>query len=126
MPRRSPRRPLRTLAAALALLALAADAGAHALLVEAIPSDSSRLTAAPSQLVLRFNSRIEHGLSGATLLGEAGMRRALPVDADAPPDRLVAPFPALGPGTYTVEWQVLSVDGHRAAGRLGFTIVGPG
>ena len=76
--------------------------------------------------MLRFNSRIEHKLSRATLIGERGSRQPLAVDADAPPDRLVAALPTLGPGTYTVEWQVLSVDGHRVAGRLGFTILGPG
>jgi len=122
-PRRSAGRPLRALAVALGLLAPAAGAGAHALLLEALPADSARLAAAPPQLVLRFNSRIEHKLSRVTLVDASG-RRALALDAEAPPDRLVAALPSLAPGTYTVEWQVLSVDGHRVAGTLGFTIVG--
>jgi methionine-rich copper-binding protein CopC len=107
-----------------ALCAAAPRAGAHAILVEATPADAARLSEAPAQLVLRFNSRIEHKLSRATLVaGE--QRRPLTPDADAPPDRLIAPLPALGPGSYTVEWQVLSVDGHRVAGKLGFTVAGP-
>jgi hypothetical protein len=75
--------------------------------------------------VLRFNSRIEHKLSRAILI-QPGSRQPLALDAGAPPDRLVAALPALAPGTYTVEWQVLSVDGHRVAGTLLFTIVGDG
>jgi len=122
-PRRSARRPLRAFAVALGLLVPAAGASAHALLLESEPGDAAQLAAAPPQLVLRFNSRIEHKLSRVTLVDASG-RRALALDAEAPPDRLVAALPSLAPGSYTVEWQVLSVDGHRVAGTLGFTIVG--
>jgi len=118
-------RSRRALAVAFALLALATDAGAHAILVEAVPADGARLSAPPPELVLRFNSRIEHKLSQAALVGDGGTRSALALDADAPPDRLRAALPVLAPGSYTVEWQVLSVDGHRVAGRLGFTVLGP-
>ena len=115
------------LAIAITLLGVAEHAAAHALLVEAIPAEAATLDTSPPQLVLRFNSRIEHKLSRATLsLGEGGEPRALTVDAGAAPDRFVAPLPPLAPGSNVVDWQVLSVDGHRVAGKLRFQIRGPG
>jgi len=115
------------LAIAIALFGAAEHAAAHALLVEAIPAEAATLETSPPQLVLRFNSRIEHKLSRATLsLGEDGEPRALTVDAGAAPDRFVATLPPLAPGSYVVDWQVLSVDGHRVAGKLRFQIRGPG
>ena len=113
------------LLAALAL-ALPVPAGAHALLVEALPTEAAALPVAPAQLVLRFNSRIEHRLCQAALVDGAGTRRPLAVEADAPPDRLIAALPVLAPGSYTVDWQVLSVDGHRVAGQLHFSVAQPG
>ncbi len=114
------------LAIAIGLLGGAEPAAAHALLVEAIPAEAATLEASPPQLVLRFNSRIEHKLSRAMLsLGEDGAPRALTGNADAAPDRFVATLPPLAPGSYVVDWQVLSVDGHRVAGKLRFRIRGP-
>jgi copper resistance protein C len=115
-------------AAAVGLALAAPPAGAHALLLESTPADGATLAAAPADLVLRFNSRIEHELSKATLVAQAdGRRSALAVAADAPPDRFVCTLPsALAAGRYTIEWQVLSVDGHRVAGKLAFAVTGPG
>ena len=115
------------LAFAVLLIGLAEHATAHALLVEAIPAEAATLEASPPQLVLRFNSRIEHKLSRAALIfGEDGQPQPLTVDAATTPDRLVATLPELAPGSYVVDWQVLSVDGHRVAGKLRFRIRGPG
>ena len=125
--RRIVRRASAALALALLWLCHAERAAAHALLVEAVPAEAATLESSPPQLVLRFNSRIEHTLSRAALmLGETGEPQPLAVDADAPPDRLIATLPALAPGAYVVDWQVLSVDGHRVAGKLRFRIRGPG
>ena len=125
--RRIARRASAALAFALLWLCHAERATAHALLVEAIPAEAATLETSPPQLVLRFNSRIEHKLSRAALIrGENGEPQALALDADAPPDRLIAAMPALAPGSYVVDWQVLSVDGHRVAGKLHFQVRGPG
>jgi methionine-rich copper-binding protein CopC len=125
--RRIRNRAVVALAIAIALCGVAERAAAHALLVESIPAVAATLEAAPPQLVLRFNSRIEHKLSRATLsLDDGGEPRALAVDAGAAPDRFVATLPPLAPGSYVVDWQVLSVDGHRVAGKLRFQIRGPG
>jgi methionine-rich copper-binding protein CopC len=114
-------------AIAVFLIGLAQQAAAHALLVEAIPAEAAILESSPPQLVLRFNSRIEHKLSRAALMLEAGGEaQYLTFAAAAAPDRLIATLPVLAPGSYVVDWQVLSVDGHRAAGKLRFRIRGPG
>jgi methionine-rich copper-binding protein CopC len=125
--RRNVARAAAGFALALLCFGFAERAAAHALLVEAIPAEAATLATSPPQLVLRFNSRIEHKLSRAALIaGENGAPQPLVVDADTAPDRLVATLPALAPGSYVVDWQVLSVDGHRVAGKLHFQVRGPG
>lgn len=125
--RRSLGRASLGVAVALLCFGFAERATAHALLVEAIPAEAATLETSPPQLMLRFNSRIEHKLSRAALIaGETGAPQPLVVDAATAPDRLIATLPALAPGSYVVDWQVLSVDGHRVAGKLHFQVRGPG
>ena len=120
--------PLRgALAAGLVLVAVVAGAPRparpHALVVESSPRTNEALTASPARIFLRFNSRIEKGLSSVRVTGPAGRPVPLPVAApDRSPDRLLAPLPTLQPGTYLVRWKVLSADGHVTEGALRFTV----
>lgn len=118
----------RALAAGLLLVApvLCAPnpAIAHALVFESSPRANEVVTASPSRIFLRFNSRIEKGLSGVTVTGPARRPIPLPV-AGAPegsPDRLGVPVPPLPSGTYLVRWKVLSADGHVTEGAFRFTV----
>lgn len=118
----------RALAAGLLLVAVALCAPnpaiAHALVFEAAPRSGEVVTTPPSRIFLRFNSRIEKGLSSVTVTGPAGRPIPLPV-AGAPegsPDRLVVPVPPLPSGTYLVRWKVLSADGHVTEGAFRFTV----
>ena len=79
---------------------------------------------APTQLTARFNNRIEKPLSRLRLLDARGepLPLAAPV-ADGPADRLTTALPRLRPGTYRVEWQVLSTDGHIVRGGFSFRVV---
>jgi methionine-rich copper-binding protein CopC len=72
--------------------------------------------------VLRFNSRIEHSLSRVSILDPSGRRMPLREIVSPAPDRLTVPVPGLAPGTYTLEWQVLSVDGHITRGSFPFRV----
>jgi methionine-rich copper-binding protein CopC len=108
--------------ALLALLLAIAPAAAHSLLLESSPAANSALAAAPAALRLRFNNRIEKRLSRLRLVNEQGQGRELGVAADGAADWLTAPLPALAPGRYRVEWQVLSTDGHVVSGRFAFTV----
>lgn len=118
----------RALAVGLLLVAMALclpnPAIAHALVFEAAPRSGEVVTTPPSRIFLRFNSRIEKGLSSVTVTGPAGRPIPLPV-AGAPegaPDRLAVPVPPLPPGTYLVRWKVLSADGHVTEGAFRFTV----
>jgi methionine-rich copper-binding protein CopC len=108
--------------ALLALLLLAAPAAAHSLLLESAPAASSALSASPAELRLRFNNRIEKRLSRVRLVNDKGEGRELAVATDGAADWLTAPVPAIVPGRYRVEWQVLSTDGHVVSGRFVFTV----
>jgi copper resistance protein C len=96
---------------------------AHSLLLESAPAAGATLTSAPSTLMLRFNNRIEKPLSRVRLVDATGAKQALMLSPDAGgADRLLATVPPLQPGTWRVEWQVLSTDGHVVAGRFQFTV----
>ena len=102
---------------------IAPVAAAHSLLLESTPAAGSTLPAAPRELRLRFNNRIEKPLSRVRLVDGTGARRQLTLAAGTgSADRLVAAIPPLPPGTWRVEWQVLSTDGHVVAGRFEFKI----
>ena len=105
-------------------LALAPGVGAaHSLLLEASPAADALLPAPPAEIALRFNNRIEKRLSRVHLVDGRGDRRVLVVmTEDQPVDELHASMPALGPGDYRVEWQVLSTDGHVVNGVFSFRV----
>ena len=111
--------------ALLALLFTLAPAHGHSLLLESSPAANSALAAAPPELRLRFNNRIEKRLSRLRLVNAQGEGRDLTVVPDGAADWLTAPVPAVAPGRYRVEWQVLSTDGHVVTGRFGFTVKAP-
>lgn len=107
---------------ALALLFCATPVPAHSLLLESTPAANSTVNAPPRELRLRFNNRIEKRLSRVRLVDEGGAARDLPVAEDGAADWLTAGIPAVTPGRYRVEWQVLSTDGHVVTGRFTFTV----
>jgi methionine-rich copper-binding protein CopC len=113
---------MRGVAALVVWLVLVAPAAAHSLLLESSPAAGTVVDAAPRQLSLRFNNRIEKRLSRIRLVDERGDAQDLPVTSDGAADRLTAPVPEVRPGRYRVEWQVLSTDGHVVTGRYTFTI----
>ena len=111
------------LAGLVALLASAAPALAHAVLVDSDPSEGAALESAPDEVVLQFNEPVElvegglrvHGEDaervddGVTRTGEDGVIGvALPDDV---PD-----------GGYLVVYRVISTDTHPVSGVVGFTV----
>jgi hypothetical protein len=110
------------LAAAL-LLVVSVPARAHSLLLESFPAAGAALVASPPRITLRFNNRIEKRLSRIRLVDARGGTRVLVVSKDSEEvDELRAPAPALEPGAYRVEWQVLSTDGHVVSGGFSFRV----
>jgi copper transport protein len=119
--------PVIALTTALALCP--AQLRAHAVVVQSIPQDNARLTHPPVQVVLRFNAKIEKGLTSITLTTSGNRSIPLPprlgkrVKDDAP-DRIEIPLPQLIPGSYVLRYRVLATDGHATPGILRFTISG--
>lgn len=100
---------------------MAADA--HSLLLESSPAAGATLNEGPPRISLRFNNRIEKKLSTIRVLDEHGAPRPVTMlISDGAADRLSATVPALTPGAWRVEWQVLSTDGHIVSGNFSFRI----
>ena len=100
-----------------------AVAAAHPVLLDSTPKADTAVVA-PRRLVLRFNGRVEPRLSPVTLVG--GPRHArlvLRPERSEQPEILTYSLPLLEPGSYRVEWKVLSVDGHLTNGVLRFAVV---
>jgi copper resistance protein C len=110
---------------ALAACALTATAAAgHAVLQRAEPRVESKLKRAPDEVKLYFTERLEPAYSAFRVLNDQGVqvdRRDSRVDR-ANPALLRATLPPLRPGTYKVQWRVLSIDGDVTEGAFTFRI----
>ncbi len=99
------------------------NAQAHAIILESTPAHEASLPS-PKRLVLRFNSRLEKPLCAVQLVGPHQQTIVLfRREADAPPDTLAYPLPALAPGSYQARWKVMAADGHVTEGTVLFTVV---
>ncbi len=96
---------------------------AHAILLESQPAARATVPPGPSEIVLRFNSRVDHARSRLALrIGQA--ESALPLDPGSPADVLATSI-TLAPGSYVLRWQVLAVDGHITRGDVPLTVQAP-
>ena len=114
------------LAGLAALLLRPAAALAHAVLVKSVPAQRAVLVESPPRVELWFNERLEPAYSKAAVTNEAGARVDLRDVAVSGEDarRLGVSLPPLAPGRYTVNFRVLSVDGHIVESTLTFTVTG--
>jgi methionine-rich copper-binding protein CopC len=110
------------LAAALVLAPL--SVAAHAFLVKSSPARRATLRQPPSRVDLTFNERLEPAYSSVSVWNDRGTQVDLRDSAvvEAEPRRLGVSLPGLPPGTYTVRFRVLSVDGHVVESTFPFTI----
>lgn len=108
----------------LALLALPGTAAAHALLQKTSPPPRAVLRDAPKLVELWFNERLEPAFSTVTLSRDGGspLRTGRASVGGQDPRRLALPLPPLPPGSYTVRFRVLSVDGHLAEDSFDFVV----
>ncbi|MGH9884918.1 MAG: copper resistance CopC family protein [bacterium] len=113
--------------ACLALVgSLAARADAHAILVESTPASGAVVDGPEVAVRLVFNSRIDVARSTLRLTGEiGGLPRPLPMVPDPEPNTLSARAIDLTPGSYHIQWQVLSLDGHVSRGEVPFSVRAP-
>ena len=109
---------------AVAALAIAGQAGAHARLITGAPKAGSTV-APPKQLTLHYSERIVPGASHVAVTGPGGGAVATgPMAVDAKTKRIVTvPFtgkPATG--AYKVVWHMKTEDGHETDGDFAFTV----
>ncbi|MGV3490702.1 MAG: copper homeostasis periplasmic binding protein CopC [Devosia sp.] len=112
------------IALASAALLSAGPAFAHANIVAAVPADKSS-GPAPQSLELTFTEGLNLAFSGAKLLDADGTAIELgkPTAIGDGAGMTLAVDTPLAPGDYQVEWNVLSVDGHKLNGAYVFTVV---
>ena len=120
-------RSLLCLGVATLLLLPAGAVFAHALLRKSEPAQRAVLSRPPAQVRLWFNERLEAAFSELSVR-DAGGKAVTDEPASVPaedPKRLELALPSLRPGTYTVRYKVLSVDGHTVKASFKFTVKGP-
>lgn len=111
------------LPAALALM-IASPAAAHAQLERAVPAAGSAVRVSPPRLTLWFSPRLESAFGKIRVLNAKGDQvdhgdsQLDPADAR----QLGVSLPRLAPGTYRVQWRVLSVDTHVSEGQFTFDV----
>jgi methionine-rich copper-binding protein CopC len=111
-------------AAVAALLLEPVAAWAHANLVKSEPAQRAVLSQPPRQLRLWFNERLEPAFCVVTVLDASGntVTSTQAAVSNTDPKLLVLPLPRLAKGAYTVQFQVLSVDGHTVKSGFRFEI----
>lgn len=114
-----------TAVAVMASILLASpSACAHASLKNSDPQAGATLAAAPKEITLTFNEKVEAAFSSITLSSADGKDVAAgkaKVDASNPAI-LHLDLPALSAGAYTVKWAVAGHDGHRRTGEFKFSV----
>ncbi len=113
--------------AAAAVLFISPAASAHDSLVDANPADGEVVTVPISDVSLRFSGvllGVDHGGNITVVTGPDGAYHE--TDCAAVDGTTLTLPVALGePGTYQVDWRVVSSDGHPISGRYQFTYQPP-
>jgi len=108
----------------LAVSLLGSSAEAHPTLKSATPPAES-MAAAPTEIRLSFSEGVIVKLSSVELKDQTGKKIAIGKLANDPKDQKQLIVPLQGPltvGTYTVTWNVVSVDTHRVNGMYSFKV----
>jgi copper resistance protein C len=99
---------------------------AHAYLVKSVPAAQGVVGHPPARAELWFNERLEPAYSRVFVLDGNGRQVDLgntQVDPDDP-KKLSVGLRELAPGSYTVKFRVLSIDGHIVENQFSFTVRG--
>jgi methionine-rich copper-binding protein CopC len=105
-----------------ALLLLAAPAQAHDTLLESDPADGATLETSPEAITLTYSADILEVSPLVRITDESGEQLAEitpTVDGPVVTAALEEPLPA---GTHTIQWRVVSSDGHPIEGSFTVTV----
>ncbi|HDS7771630.1 TPA: CopC domain-containing protein YobA [Klebsiella aerogenes] len=109
----------------LSAMLTTASAFAHAHLQQQIPAADSTVSVSPQALTLTFSEGVELSFSGVTLNGPQNKPVATGKLARSDGNKAQLTLPLnepLAAGEYTVEWHVVSVDGHKTKGQYHFSV----
>ena len=95
---------------------------AHAYPAVSIPGDGAILKEPPHEVRIQFTEGIEIAFSQITVKGASGEVFSGGKLRKLADDTLAVDLKPLRAGSYTIEWQVLSVDTHVTEGALRFTV----
>jgi methionine-rich copper-binding protein CopC len=118
---------------ALLFLICPLPALAHARLVRSSPASQAQVAAPPEHIELWFSELLEEGFNSVEVVRAAelaakhhtNLAQGTPTVDRADRTHMMVPVQRLAPGSYAVEWRVLSRDGHSATGRFTFQIRTP-
>ncbi len=97
---------------------------AHAKLIKSDPPNRASLNVAPKQIQLWFNEEIEGSFALISLL-DANGKSVTDNNPELVPDdsrTVVLPLPEIEPGRYTVNFRIMSTDGHVVESDYKFTL----
>jgi methionine-rich copper-binding protein CopC len=118
------RKQFTSLASAAAIALVPVAAFAHGMLESAVPPAGSTVDTAPEALRLTFNEELETAFSTVKVTdasGAAVSKEKAKVDASNP-RVLTISLPKLSPGTYSVQWTVMTHDSHKTKGTYTFQV----
>jgi copper resistance protein C len=116
------RRRFGTFLAAATLAVVSVSASAHAILVDSTPKPNGTVPAGHVQLAFKYNSKIDQHRSRMVLVKSDKSETVLTIETNNNANELDASTD-LTPGSYTIRWQALALDGHLTRGDLPFTVV---
>ncbi|WP_192554176.1 copper resistance CopC family protein [Dyella acidiphila] len=98
------------------------SASAHAILTDSTPKPNGTLAAGHVAMVFKYNSKIDQHRSRITLVKADKSESVLTIVTDGSKPNELDTSADLAPGSYTIRWQALALDGHITRGDVPFTV----
>ncbi|WP_400241570.1 copper resistance CopC/CopD family protein [Niallia sp. JL1B1071] len=98
---------------------------AHAYITNSTPTENEILETAPNNVYIEFNEKIQTGFTILNVLNSSGERvdqKNVKIDTNTEKSITVDLEPDLPNDIYTVEWRIVSADGHSISGMIPFSI----
>ncbi|HEY3763293.1 MAG TPA: copper resistance protein CopC [Verrucomicrobiae bacterium] len=114
----------RTSLVAVLFLILQSHAWAHAFLDHADPKVGSTIIGSPAEVKTWFTQELEPAFSSLQVMDAQGRevdKKDMHLD-EKDKKLMIVSLPPLPAGTYTVNWQAVSVDTHHTQGYFEFTV----
>jgi copper resistance protein C len=117
------RRHFGTFLVAAACTVASMSASAHAILTDSSPKPNGSVAAGHVEMMFKYNSKIDQHRSRLTLVKSDQSETVLTIAANGSKPNELDTSADLTPGTYTIRWQALALDGHITRGDVPFTVV---